>query len=1445
MANPKPGLKEQQLAAKVDAARVTWGRRRPPVWEPSWPDGFLTSLNDVVTADPRSVWLHGESGSGKELATWTLVAKRKALREGHSVHVRTLDGANEATAPIVALNCAELSETLALSMLFGTRKGAFSDAENRPSIFEVAAGGVLFLDEIADLSKTIQAMLLRVLETWEVKPLGAEGIVLVDDPPLVIAATNVPIQQRIAEGAFRPDLFARLAHRELTVPSLRGRAESDLRDLLRAMQAPRLGERLLRALEEREGEIPTRRALRALIEALLKLPTTDGTVEKVDDSVLASLVRRASERHCKGAPLGRIAEEIAIIHARQRRLSAGSLVRVAERARGVDVAWPRNLRQLRAAVDYLLHSAQTQIPAFAGAAEGQLEIVVGDEEIDEAFDEVGALAASHRERRGARQGRDVRDAVYRCIAARRDATAGRSGAPVDPEGDPLLRELKDKKRLPWLRAAGSDTPTALRTFLEEDESRRDESNARLTGLGAFAARWLASLFELPAEGSTAGSALARADGRTLFPELRARLRGVPVPARREGLTLPPGYAWPHRLFGRDDLVLRSALCTLSGKKSRLWLHGGAGVGKTAVALHIANEWVDWIPGRSAEVVNCSRGVRLATAGCRDADSQLLVLDNVADGYDDGIEELAVRYEGAILVTSRGARQLAWFSDREVRVPNLVPEAVRQWLVAEVEASEDDARRICRALAGEENAQTIRSICDAVHVQRISLAALGASLGSATEQARRLMWAQASDGERRVLEQVTLFKEDTPLRHELLAAITGLQEAEVADVLERSPLLRRQGRDRTASLSHSFLCTLEADPIRRAERYQTSYRMLLEACSDASLVLRLVGGDRDGKVEVEPMNPLDLVGQLDDASSQGGRLVLAAIARGGSPALEATMVELDRTRDALKSLLRVLPVRVADELWPVPPRATADGDDALRRRRLFLATSLLGIVAARREALRGMTGPIVGDSLDRLLNSSHEITQRESASEPRLVPRWRTRFGSRRLRGSTLVRREILAIACAGKWVVAGADDGSVLLWERGEEPVVIWRHAAQVSSVAARLEGGVLQALSGSDDSSAMIARRPETGPWRPKTRKQPDWVNAVAFTAEGRALLAGDRREAAPIWFDIDEPLGGPASHDKNRFILDMDCVGRHVLIALGTGELAVYDAEDPNTPPVVFPVQKNQYLRGLARLDERHVASIGDDGWLRVVDFVAQRVTAEREAHCFTARAIASRPSPDGAFVVATGGSDGMVRLFRWAKREGEQLLEPHELLTDAAAEVRWLEFHDDELLGGCSDGRVYRWSVPTSSAPEPRSDPRVWHDGRRDLRVRRGSGESYVLVEERVAGIAGEPADPTRSLRAFAHAEIDPSIAGESLAPARVSASSPQGAEDPERHPRAAMHRWISDRNVLQLVEGQTVIAALVVPARIESFLFTPDPGQLHALKGQLHVLDEGGLSLYSVG
>src|ERR1700746_576709 len=168
----------------------------------------MRAIFDLIqTVAPQSsrVLITGESGTGKELVA-------------RAIHENSL----RAQAPFITINCGAFPETLLESELFGYMKGSFTGAnENRQGLFQAAHGGTLFMDEIGNMSLTMQVKLYRVLQEGKVRPIGSTEESDVD--VRIIAATNKDFEKEIAEGRFREDLYYRLSVIPILVRALRER----------------------------------------------------------------------------------------------------------------------------------------------------------------------------------------------------------------------------------------------------------------------------------------------------------------------------------------------------------------------------------------------------------------------------------------------------------------------------------------------------------------------------------------------------------------------------------------------------------------------------------------------------------------------------------------------------------------------------------------------------------------------------------------------------------------------------------------------------------------------------------------------------------------------------------------------------------------------------------------------------------------------------------------------------------------------------------------------------------------------------------------------------------------------------------------------------------------------------------------------------------------------
>ena len=198
-------LRADRLEARVRSLSEELAAKAGRMVGPSdaW-QAVLKAATQVASTD-TTVLLVGESGTGKEVVA-------------RFIH----HASNRANGPFVALNCAALPEQLLESELFGYERGAFTGAQQaKPGQIELAAGGVLFLDEVAEMSASAQAKFLRVLQEREFQRLGSTRTLKAN--VRVIAATNRDLKKALERGDFREDLFYRLQVFDIKLPPLRAR----------------------------------------------------------------------------------------------------------------------------------------------------------------------------------------------------------------------------------------------------------------------------------------------------------------------------------------------------------------------------------------------------------------------------------------------------------------------------------------------------------------------------------------------------------------------------------------------------------------------------------------------------------------------------------------------------------------------------------------------------------------------------------------------------------------------------------------------------------------------------------------------------------------------------------------------------------------------------------------------------------------------------------------------------------------------------------------------------------------------------------------------------------------------------------------------------------------------------------------------------------------------
>ena len=240
-------------------------------------DSSLRQLERVAPTPSVSVMLRGETGTGKDVV------------------VRALHRLSGRPGKLQAVNCGAIPEPLVESELFGSVKGAFTGAEDRPGLIRSSDNGTLFLDEIGDFSLASQASLLRVLEQQEVTPVGGNKSYKVN--LRVVTATHRDLEAMAAKGEFRQDLLARLSGYKLTLPPLRERRE-DLGHLTSALLSRHLegraaslsfGQLAARALFVYSWPLNVRELEKALTRAAALADENQIEVEDLPDEVQKAL----------------------------------------------------------------------------------------------------------------------------------------------------------------------------------------------------------------------------------------------------------------------------------------------------------------------------------------------------------------------------------------------------------------------------------------------------------------------------------------------------------------------------------------------------------------------------------------------------------------------------------------------------------------------------------------------------------------------------------------------------------------------------------------------------------------------------------------------------------------------------------------------------------------------------------------------------------------------------------------------------------------------------------------------------------------------------------------------------------------------------------------------------------------------------------------------------
>ena len=248
--------------------------------------GSTPAMRDIfktigrVAQSPASVLITGESGTGKELVA-------------RAIHLSS----ERASGPFIAINCAALVETLLESDMFGHEKGAFTGAVNKQTgKFSLANDGTIFLDEVGELSLSMQAKLLRVLQEKEFIPVGGKTTQTTN--ARVIAATNINFSEQVEKGHFREDLFYRLQVVNIHIPPLRERKE-DIFDLAQSLlrrankemnrNVTRVSVDVMQALQDYDWPGNVRELENVLIKSVAMSPRDIITADLLPDKILNTI----------------------------------------------------------------------------------------------------------------------------------------------------------------------------------------------------------------------------------------------------------------------------------------------------------------------------------------------------------------------------------------------------------------------------------------------------------------------------------------------------------------------------------------------------------------------------------------------------------------------------------------------------------------------------------------------------------------------------------------------------------------------------------------------------------------------------------------------------------------------------------------------------------------------------------------------------------------------------------------------------------------------------------------------------------------------------------------------------------------------------------------------------------------------------------------------------